>query len=698
MVVNAYPRTINHGTKDNSKGKVPYVDMPLPQFLPKIYIMNDRGPVTPQLALGSVLVSLYGSDVTNEDSKFYKHQNILFNAVYGNGGFGMVHRLVDSNVANKKANVALYLDILEDDIDVYKRHVDGSIDYDSDGNPVKDDNNSPFKGYRVKWIAEVNDGTDEEGKLSIKDGTMTDSDNNKSTMYPIFEFRAADPGSFYNNIGFAFDAYDDAEVNKKLLEDYKTFPLKAVMYKRADKFSSPVIERTNFDAPVMKIGTKPGAKDPVSKAKLGLNSLTDQYYRKFDYKEVEAPFVYQDNLDTVLGKLYDKESQWRDKTVDTVEENNFPVATWYDFLSDVSDSDQKYLLNPVTFRTLGRTPYFGFVHDTDSADTASNQTDVTLSKNLPIFLGNGEDGDISDDTFESLIRDEMVKYLDKNGPYYDSAINVESVIIDTGFTFETKKALADFITVRKDTFAIIGTHTFNKNGKTLSLAEERAIGVALNSRFQLALESDYFNTPVMRAVIVAGSGKYVNSVNNDRFPLTVALAEKMAKMMAAPKWDKEAIFDKGEDDVISTMVDVEPKTIPESVRENFWGINLIYPQPLDRTTYVFPALQTVYPDSTSVLNNVFTVFAIVYIYKVGYEAQRRFSGNVALTSAALLADVDAFINGKLSEAFAGMFDVSASSTLTDFDKATGYSWTTNVKISSSVMKTVMTLNVGAYRK
>jgi len=690
MVENAYPRMDNHGTKDNSKVKIPYVAMPLPQFLPKIYIMGDRGSTVPQLATSDLLIKMYGDDIINSDSKFYKHTNILFPAVYGNGGFGMVHRLVDETVANTKANIVLYMDILEDDIPVYKRHSDGSYDYDTNGDLVVDPDHTSFKGYRVKWIAEVTDGTEDLGLKSIKTGTMKDANNNPSSMYPIIEFKASDPGSFYNNIGIALDAFDTTKISKSQLEDYKTFPLMISLYKRMDKYSTPTVFRTINDAPVVKFAFKPGVKDPITRKKLELKGIVSEYYNDWDYKEFEPPYVYNNYVETVLGLLYGKEAQWRNVTVNT--------DTWYDFLPDIDADDEKWLLNPMTFRTLSRVPYYGFMHDTSSVTLASNQSDVTLSKNLPVFLGGGVDGDISDTKFEELVKLEMEKYLDVNGPYYDPAVNVESALVDTGFTFDAKKSLVDFITVRKDTFLFLSTYTFNKDNKPMTLEEERAIGIALNNRCQLAIESNYFNTPVMRAVIVSGSGKYLKDVNNNRYPLTVSLIEKTTKMMGRPEWDISELFDRGELDRIDSMVGIEPDRIPETVRQAMWGINLVYPQAIDRQTYVFPAIQTVYPYDNSVLNNMFTVMAIVYIYKVAYEAQRRFSGNVSMADAEFLAKVDAFINGKLANAFAGMFNVISTSTLTDYDKATGYSWTTNVRIESTVMKTVMQFSVGAYRK
>ena len=697
MVINAYPRTEDHGTQDKSRRNIPYQQTPLPQALPKVFIMNDRGPVTPQLAMGGALISLYGKNINDENSPYFKHTNMQLTAVYGNGGFAMVHRLVDPKVANTKANLTIYLDILEDDIDVYERHSDGSYVYDENGDPVVDKDNSPFKGYRVKWIAEINPGTEEVGNRTMKTGTMKDSNGNKSTMYPIFDFRAADPGSFYNNLGFGLDAFDTSDISKSELENYKTFPFKFVFYQKPNAYATPVIKRTIDNAPSVKFTLKSGVKDPISKRRLELKNSINEYYQEWDYKEIEAPYVYENYVSQVLGLLYSKEAEWRGKNIKTAE-GVVNTDTWYDFLPDIAPDDEKWMLNPITFRTLSKVPYFGFQHDTSAAELASNQADVTLSKNLPVFLGNGVDGDISDATFEQLVQNEMEKYLDKNGPYFDPVVNVETLLVDSGFGFETKKSLVNFITVRKDTVVLLSTYTFNKQNKTLTLEEERAIGLALNNRCQLALESYYYDTPVARGVIVGGSGVYKKSVNGDRYPLTMDLLEKVIGMMGKPQWDKNALFDRGELDIIKTMVDIEPKFIPESVKQSFWGANINYPEPIDRETYVFPAIQTVYPYDNSVLNNLFTVMAIAHIHKLAYVAQRRFSGNVSMSDAEFLSKVDAFINTKLADAFAGMFNVKAKSTLTDFDKAAGYSWTTNVSIESTVMKTVMKFGVEALRK
>jgi len=696
MTVNAYPRLDNLGTNDKSKRLVPAPAIHRPQFLPKIFIMNDRGPVVSTPAPAETLISLYGDKLIDPSSPYFKHQNVLFPITYGNGGYAVVHRLVDPNNKNK-ANFTLYCDILEDDIKVYKRHSDGSILYDDDGEPVEDDDNSPFKGYRVKWIVEVDDGSKDLGQKTLKSGTMSDDDDNKSTMYPFYEFIASDVGSFYNNLAFALDAFDDTKLSREDMYKYKAFPMEFLFYEKENKYSTPIINKNIYSAPNDKFTLRPDAIDPVTRRKLNMTDIQKQYFREWDYATFEKPFSYDDNIVKVLSLIYEKEAQWRNTDLDT-NEGTVNTDVWYDFTNELPDEDQKYLLNILTFRTLGRVPYFGFSHDTGDADLDDNQKDVTLSKNLPIYLENGEDGDISDSKYEELVRVEMKRYLDINGPYFNTAVNIETALVDTGFTLETKKSLANFITLRKNTFVIAGTHTFNKVGKTLTLEEERAVTVSLDTRFQLAPESTFYNTPVARAIIVTGSGIYSNLVEKLRFPSTIEVATNAVKMMGKESWDKTALFDRGELDIIKNLSNIEPAFIPEQVKQALWGANAVYPEPLDRGEYVFPAIQTVYPNDTSVLNNFFTVMAITHIYTIGYETQKRFSGNVTMNNSEFLSKIKAFMEGKLNGAFAGMFTIKVKPEITAMDAIKGYSWTVNVEIYSTVMKTVMTLSVESHRK
>jgi hypothetical protein len=233
----------------------------------------------------------------------------------------------------------------------------------------------------------------------------------------------------------------------------------------------------------------------------------------------------------------------------------------------------------------------------------------------------------------------------------------------------------------------------------MNLEDERAVTLALNSRIQLAPESEYFGTPVMRAAIVIGSGEYIIDGSRPRLPLTIDIHDKTCAFMGASngKWKADKIFDRGELNVIKNFVNIEPSVIPEDIKEMLWNVNAVYPQPYDIESYNFPALQTVYPDDTSVLNSMFTAIAITYIYTVAYEAQRRYSGNTKMSDQELLSKVDAFMMSKLSDAFADMFNVTVKSELTDFDVQAGYSWTTKVTIKANVAKTVMTLEVDALR-
>ncbi len=697
MATNAYPRVNVRGTNDKSLRQVPYKTTSLPQFLPLVFVMSRKGPTTRQVVNSSLAINLYGKEIFDSNSKYFKHTNQLLKTVLSNSGVAVVHRLVDP-VVKERSNITLYLDILEDDIDVYKRHIDGSIVYDDNGEPVVDEDNSPFKGYRVKWIVEYTDGSEEYGTKTVKTGTMEDADGNKSTMYPIFEFRAADVGEYGNDLGFAFATADINKVSKEDLEKFRTFPLYFYYYRKDNETRTPRVFPNIYNGPNITFALNPKAKHPITNEFLDISRILDKYYTEDEYKEILKPYFYADNADLVLTKLYEKEKEWYGKDIET-EEGTVNTSEWYDFIEEATDDENKYMLNPVSFRTLSRVPYFGFVHDKDEATLSDGMVDVTLGKNLPLFMKGGKDGKIDDETFESLVREQMDLYLQVDGPYMDPLVNVETVLVDSGFGVETKKSLVNFIALRHDTFLILSTYVKSESDKPFTLEEERAIAVALNSRCQLAPESEEYGTPVMRAMIVAGSGRIKSDVNLSRYPLTLDITEKSCSFMGASgaKWNKNKLFDRGELNIIKSMIDIEPKFVPETVKANLWSINMVYPEPIDRSTYCFTALQTVYPDDTSVLNSYFTAMAIVWIYKVAYEAHRRFSGSVSLPDKEFLKKVDSFIMSKLDGAFGDMFKVEATSYLTENNELEGYSWSTDINIYSPTMKTEMQLTVNADR-
>lgn len=300
-------------------------------------------------------------------------------------------------------------------------------------------------------------------------------------------------------------------------------------------------------------------------------------------------------------------------------------------------------------------------------------------------------------SFSELVADRVANYSDPNSSLMDTAVNVESIIYDSGFSVETKYALCKFISERKDTAVVLST--YDVGGEPMSAAQENSMAIALRTRLNMYPESDYFGTAVMRGVVVGRYGTMRNSQYANKLPLTIELASKAANMMGAGNgvWDAASLFDKAPNNEVTMFDDVNVTFTPATVKNKDWEVGLNWVQSFSRKNLFFPAIKTVYDNDTSVLNSFFTMMACVELQKVGERVWREFTGSVALTDAQLVDRVNKRVEELTVGRFAGLFKIVPAAFISDADAAAGYRWTLPIKIYANNMKTVMTLSVQAYR-
>lgn len=137
--------------------------------------------------------------------------------------------------------------------------------------------------------------------------------------------------------------------------------------------------------------------------------------------------------------------------------------------------------------------------------------------------------------------------------------------------------------------------------------------------------------------------------------------------------------------------------IPADIKPTMWTAGLVWAQPYDLKQYQFPAIQTVYTADTSVLNNYFATAALCYLSTVGDKAHHRFTGSTGLTNGQFIDAVQNYIAKKVANKHAGMFKVVPVVTITEGDKALGYSWHVTIKLYGNNSKTVMVYNSAVYR-
>lgn len=689
-IINAAPMVIDLGTRDLSTRQVPQTPLEIPQHLPKLYLFAEKGPMGPTYVDFDrmSLTQLYGDDTFDQNKKYYTHQSVFVQAIASAGNNCVIHRLAAPD-AKDTANVALYLDVLPTQVPLYVKSSDGSLDLDNNGDPIpqtdSNGNQMTVAGYKVAWVIDhtvANLGEYQRGLLTQRNGVQVDG-SVQSTQYPIFEFHADSPGEGGNKL--AVKLYPSLQTDiiyfqSNVLNDSKQYPYYFSLVKVVDTITgktNPVLN--SFGAQYSRFVSKENGLDPASGAVIDLKKIvTDQFIDLPEHLRsgIGGLYVYNNNMNTVLQMFYDAEKNISDSHRDSVINNT---------------ENNIHALNMLSFTSSNGSPY----QAVKLVDTPSS---IRLTKNTNLFLSGSSDGTINETLLDSLVLADMDNYNDSLHEYNDLVLHPESIIYDSGFSIATKRSLAKFISRRKDTF--VTWSTYAHNAPSTQLADQYSVGVALKTMAELYPESATFGTPVMRGIIVGGSGYLVTSLYNKRVPLTYEVAYKAARYMGAKNgaWKNGFAFDRAPLSIVTQIKNIDVTWVPTSTRNVLWAAGVNFVLNYKVRTQFFPALQTVYENDTSVLNSFFTAVAVAYLNKVAHAAWREFSGSISLTNAQLEEQVNNFVAAQVKDKFDGKFVIIPAATVTELDNLRGYSWTLPIKLYANNMKTVMTTYVEAYRR
>lgn len=686
-IVNAAPMTINLGIQDNSTVALSVPPEQIPTHLPKVYLYAKKGPTTPQLVAGGGLSQMYGADTFDLRKPYATHQTVLSNVLSAKANAQMIERLIPAD-AGPKATLLLSLDVLETNVVQYQRAADGNYIKDNiTGMPIPVSPATTTPGYIAKWVVSQNTGTFGSASTSVGDQVDVAAETT-STRFPIMEFRANSIGEYANNSGFRIYAptiNSDTPVNSTLLSAINAYPFRISAISRLTSTSTPTITSLTTGDQYLDFVLKPGAINPNLDAACSLSAQFPTAWQsvgKVGYQDLYADLsdlhIYQDNLENLIGMFYEAE----------VAPGAGLNASGSDF---TSDTDQMWAFNFLSGVSSSGVPYRSFQINSTDANS------VTLSENTNLYALGGSDGTMNETLFADLVTTAVSKYNDPLSELMDTAVNVESIIYDTGFPLATKRALCNFIAIRKDTFVVLST--YDVNGQALTEHDEAALGLALKTQLSLFPESTYFGTPVVRGLVMGRYGTFSGSSYQKKLPLTIELASKSAAFMGASDgiWNPTYLFDRAPNSELTMFSDVNVVFTPDSQRNTDWANGLNYPISFSRSTLFFPALKTAYDNDTSVLTNFFTAMACVQLEKVGMRVWREFSGVISLTSGQLVDKVNKRVNELVSGVFAGLYVIVPDANITSGDEQRGYSWTLPIKIYANNSKTVMQLSVQAFR-
>lgn len=708
-IISASPQVILLGTDDKSGAIVTPEREPIPQHLPKLFLFAEKGQTDASLVGGAKMLATYGSNTFDKNGEFYNHATQFATAIAGEANTCMIQRVIPDD-ANPEANFTLYLDIVADLIPNYARNSDGGIVKDQSGNPVVDSDTPEISGFRIKYIKEYTPGGLTLGTNQTKTGHIVAKDGTNSTMYPILDFKAKYKGEFYNNVGVSLESMLQADIPSTIISEGKVVPYKLKLVVRESKKATAVTQKSLYGEASVMFSLKKDAINPTTDASFDLDAIfPEQWSNETDasfplkYSDYDNVHVYYDNVKVLLETIMEQERTHVTDVLTTWNDGlDANTLSWFDFTTADGNlllEEEHNLIDIFTAKSTKGVNYFTLIQDESEVIPTVTMKEVQISSNTPLFLEGGSNGTLDNEMFETLVVREMQKYLDPDSEVMDMAVNVESIIYDSGFTLPTKEELCNFIGLRKDTMVMLTTHDASLGTKYLPLSDERAIAVKLKNRLKLTPESDYFGTKVMRGVVVAGTSLLSDDSLKTRVPNLLEIATKSAAYMGAGtgEWKAVKTFDSAPGSIINNLKDIQPSFIPAGVKPILWNSGMVWPQPFDRRQYFFPAIQTVYEDDTSVLNSYFTVMAICTLNKIAAEAWRNFTGTTSLTRDQLADAVVAFVNDRVANKFDNRFVIVPEVEFTDGDIQRGYSWNLVTKIYANNMKSVMVSRIEAYR-
>jgi hypothetical protein len=374
-----------------------------------------------------------------------------------------------------------------------------------------------------------------------------------------------------------------------------------------------------------------------------------------------------------------------------------------------SNLDNIHLLNIVSAVDMDGRAYRNLrLNGPDSEDN----TGLLMSSRTRHYAVGGSDGDISLGNFDVLVKNEAENWGDLEATLLDRAKYPQSIIYDSGFSIETKRALLTPIGLRKDMAVILSTQELGYWDRTVpeapvwitrgpnSASDESNNAILLKGAAELYPESEVYGTSVCRAAIIGHTGHLINSQYKGWLPLTIDVADKIAGYMGAGigSWTAGQAPDIAPNNQVSRFKDVNVPYKKDVVYDNDWDSGLVWVQHFDRQNLFYPAWQTVYSDDTSVLNSLITMLACVELEKVADRSWRELTGRSDLTNEQFIERSDALIEERTRDRFDGRFIIVPETYFTEADEIRGYSWSTNIKIYANNMKTVGSMTIEAWRQ
>lgn len=742
------PRLVLNGIRDVSPRTPVIVPEQLPQNLPLLFLFTERGNAEPFVGTDVSLFRRYGANSFDRTSATYTHATALANEFTKTGNAVMIRRLIPENAT--KAMLRVSVELVPAQVPNYARDAQtGEIQYTGSGS-----NRAPImsvpplvNGYRA--IYHVNDniypvGDTEFGQAGVMTsfrqttetnslnqplgGIKTDSDttvDTTTTVYPIFDMEIDSEGSFGNRIGLRLrvpKTNGEISMDQNVMDAVNTYLYQVGIVERSVTGLTANIQETVLGEDFVTVSLRDDAVNPRTGRSIALSDriVGDWSYDEIGYTPVDPIFsrvhVYTQSIDAMLTRLVTGE-QIGGATIHG--EGHYDSLSLYRTSKEqYSNLDNANRFNFFTGEDVNGVPY----HCLDTSQSVAFGGASMATDNV-FYAQGGNDGlptvgGLPDRLntlalLDRMVRDEMDQFGTGEIHYRNIPRYPFSTLWDSGFTMETKESLLNAVSVRKDVAVYLSTHsaidvitqvvngspvTSVSWGQTNNESAEQARAAALSQKALLYPESTIDGTPCCRVFVVGHSGELIGDPSRTRVPLLFDLAKKVGDYMGNSngRWDTLANFDEGESKIVETVKNINLTSKTGQGYDQSWANGLIWVEHWDRFRFFYPSFQTVYPDATSILNNLKNVMVCVALEKIAFRVWAALTGST-MSDTQLIEASDRMIAEQVADRFDGQVTVTPETYLTPADLASGNSWSCRMHVSGNVSKSVAFTTIVAHR-
>lgn len=612
---NSTPRAIFTGFKEGLTTDPVTAPEITPIHLPYVFIQGGRGKEDTLLLTGDALSTVYGDEMLNYRSKYASPATLIARQAASTGSAIFTKRLVSPDA--KYARIRIGVEVVDDVLPVWQRNPDGSYKKDQDGNRIQDGDKVTNK-IKMRWVVNHDKDADsphEFGKDEVTIGSMTaTADDAQSNYYPILDGLVSWRGEEGNNIGLRLEAPTALSSNPTrtdIIERIGAFLYRIQFVERKSARTAPTVIRTISGMEQETFALQTGVIHPDDETDLSFDKVVvDAYeYNETGNTPIFAPMdqlhIYQKNIDELTKRLYDAEKD--------VAENHL--------LTDVEFLDGQ--MNIFTGVDYNGIPYYTVeVLDADEGG-------VIFDGSSTFYAIDGSDGTVDWDTFDALAQQQFASFGNMGEDLEDMAYYPFSIVYDIGYKVDTKKAMANVLSLRPDVMIIASTHTWK--GVELNVDEESSMGAMLRNYYRLHPESVLYNTPACRAAVFMQYGESIEAPSLGKVPLTMEVANKLATYMGASDGViRGTRIDNNPGNVVTTMRKINKTYRNATVRDRDWENGLNYVQTYNRNSNFFPAWGTIYNNDRSVWRSLINVIIGCDLTRVCYRLWAETTGTTGM--------------------------------------------------------------------